>query len=158
MADTAGLVGVGAMGSALLKRLVLAGCAVKAYDILDERTAEAAKAGAEAAASPKAAADAGPLRNPNVRFGSKGDIRLTTQFSINSLTSIRRKPCVPSTVLRDRVEDINHLAFNIDTGTYESIRAHLEEAGLEISGRRGDDRCIYFSDPDGHRLQIVVPD
>lgn len=55
-------------------------------------------------------------------------------------------------------EDINHLALNVDAGTYESLTAHLEEAGLEISGRPGDDRCIYFSDPDGHRLQIVVPD
>ncbi len=56
MTDTVGLVGVGAMGSALLKRLVLAGRAVQAYDILDERTDEAVSAGASAAASPAAAA------------------------------------------------------------------------------------------------------
>ncbi len=67
MTDTVGLVGVGAMGSALLKRLVLAGCAVKAYDILDERTAEAAKVGAEAAASPKAAAEGSPCTHVFVR-------------------------------------------------------------------------------------------
>ena len=54
--------------------------------------------------------------------------------------------------------DMNPLALNVDQGTYESIRAHLEDAGLEISGRPGDDRCIYFSDPDGHRLQVNVPD
>ena len=54
-------------------------------------------------------------------------------------------------------DDVNHLALNVDTGTYETIAAHLEGAGVEISGRPGDDRCIYFSDPDGHRLQIVVP-
>lgn len=53
--------------------------------------------------------------------------------------------------------DINHLALNVADGTYEDIRARLEDAGIEVSGRPGDDRCIYFRDPDGHMLQIVVP-
>ena len=53
--------------------------------------------------------------------------------------------------------ELNHLAFNVDAGTYEEIKAHLEAHGLEVTGRRGDDRCVYFSDPDGHRLQLVVP-
>jgi hypothetical protein len=25
-----------------------------------------------------------------------------------------------------------------------------------VSGRPGDDHCIYFNDPDGHRLQLVL--
>ncbi len=54
--------------------------------------------------------------------------------------------------------DINHLALNVGTGTYDGIRGHLESAGIEVSGRTGDDKCIYFNDPDGHTLQIVVPD
>ncbi len=54
--------------------------------------------------------------------------------------------------------DLNHVAFSVDAGTYEEIKAHLEAHGLEVTGRRGDDRCIYFRDPDGHRLQLVVPD
>ncbi len=54
--------------------------------------------------------------------------------------------------------ELNHLAFRIDAGTYEEIKARLEAHGLEVSGRRGEDRCIYFRDPDGHRLQLVVPD
>ncbi len=54
--------------------------------------------------------------------------------------------------------ELNHLAFNVDAGTYEEIKAHLEAHGLEVTGRRGDDRCVYFRDPDGHRLQLVVPD
>lgn len=54
--------------------------------------------------------------------------------------------------------DVNHLALNIGAGTYEGIRGRLEAAGIEVRGRPGDDRCIYFSDPDGHMLQIVVPD
>jgi hypothetical protein len=27
-----------------------------------------------------------------------------------------------------------------------------------VSGRPGEDRCIYFNDPDGHRLQLMVRD
>jgi len=67
MMEPVGLVGVGAMGTALLKRLVLAGRKVKAYDILDQRTAAAAKAGAEAAASPKAAAEGAQCTHVFVR-------------------------------------------------------------------------------------------
>jgi len=34
----------------------------------------------------------------------------------------------------------------------------LESNGATVFGRPGDDRCIYFDDPDGHRLQIMYPD
>jgi catechol 2,3-dioxygenase-like lactoylglutathione lyase family enzyme len=51
--------------------------------------------------------------------------------------------------------DLNHLALNVASGTYESLKAELEAHGIAVSGRPGDDRCIYFSDPDGHRLQLI---
>ena len=54
--------------------------------------------------------------------------------------------------------DLNHLALNVASGTYESLKADLEKHGVAVSGRPGDDRCIYFSDPDGHRLQLMVQD
>lgn len=53
--------------------------------------------------------------------------------------------------------DINHVALTVRRGTYEEIRGKLEAAGITVTGRPGDDRCVYFADPDGHRLQIVVP-
>lgn len=53
--------------------------------------------------------------------------------------------------------DLNHLAFQVDSGTYEGITGSLKGQGITVTGRRGDDRCVYFDDPDGHRLQIVVP-
>jgi len=28
---------------------------------------------------------------------------------------------------------------------------------VSVTGRPGDDRCIYFRDPDGHRLQLTMP-
>ena len=52
--------------------------------------------------------------------------------------------------------DLNHLALNVAAGTYESLKADLEKHGVSVSGRPGEDRCIYFQDPDGHRLQLMV--
>ena len=51
--------------------------------------------------------------------------------------------------------DMNHLALNVASGTYESLKAELEQRGVAVSGRPGDGRCIYFDDPDGHRLQLM---
>ncbi|HEU0216508.1 MAG TPA: VOC family protein [Stellaceae bacterium] len=51
--------------------------------------------------------------------------------------------------------DMNHLALNVASGNYASIKAELEGHGVAVSGRPGDDHCIYFNDPDGHRLQLM---
>jgi catechol 2,3-dioxygenase-like lactoylglutathione lyase family enzyme len=52
--------------------------------------------------------------------------------------------------------DLNHLALNVAAGTYETLKAELERHGVSVSGRPGEERCIYFRDPDGHRLQLTV--
>jgi len=52
--------------------------------------------------------------------------------------------------------DLNHLALNVAAGTYEALKADLEKHGVAVTGRPGEDRCIYFQDPDGHRLQLMV--
>jgi catechol 2,3-dioxygenase-like lactoylglutathione lyase family enzyme len=52
--------------------------------------------------------------------------------------------------------DLNHLALNVAAGTYETLKAELEKEGVAVSGRPGEERCIYFQDPDGHRLQLMV--
>jgi hypothetical protein len=52
--------------------------------------------------------------------------------------------------------DLNHLALNVASGTYETLKAELENHGVTVTGRPGEDRCIYFNDPDGHRLQLMV--
>ena len=51
--------------------------------------------------------------------------------------------------------DLNHLALNVAGGTYETLKAELESRGVAVGGRPGDDHCIYFRDPDGHRLQLI---
>ena len=54
-------------------------------------------------------------------------------------------------------QDLNHLALNVTVGTYETLKDELEQRGVVVTGRPGEDRCIYFRDPDGHRLQLMVP-
>ena len=54
-------------------------------------------------------------------------------------------------------EDLNHIALRLESGSYEEVKAHLEANGHKVTGRPGDDRCIYFDDPDGHRVQLLYP-
>lgn len=53
--------------------------------------------------------------------------------------------------------EVNHMALRLKSGGHEKVKAVLKEAGCEVSGRRGAPQCIYFSDPDGHRLQLLTP-
>ena len=52
--------------------------------------------------------------------------------------------------------DLNHLALNAAAGNYETLKTELEKAGVAVSGRPGEERCIYLQDPDGHRLQLMA--
>lgn len=52
--------------------------------------------------------------------------------------------------------DLNHIALQIESGSYKEVKAVLEKHGVEVSGRKGDPNCIYFQDPDGHQLQILT--
>lgn len=53
-------------------------------------------------------------------------------------------------------KEMNHMALRLAEGEYEEVKAVLEAAGVEVSGRPGDPHCIYFDDPDGHRLQVLT--
>jgi catechol 2,3-dioxygenase-like lactoylglutathione lyase family enzyme len=53
--------------------------------------------------------------------------------------------------------EVNHLALRLAEGDLARTRKTLEDAGIEIHGRPGDPTCIYFRDPDGHRLQLLMP-
>lgn len=52
--------------------------------------------------------------------------------------------------------EMNHMALRLEAGEYAEVKAALEAAGIAVHGRPGDDRCIYFDDPDGHRLQVLT--
>ena len=51
--------------------------------------------------------------------------------------------------------ELNHMALRMEPSSYEEVKARLEQEGIEVSGRAGDPTCIYFNDPDGHRLQLL---
>lgn len=53
-------------------------------------------------------------------------------------------------------DEMNHMALRLAAGEYEEVKAVLESEGIKVTGRPGDDHCIYFSDPDGHRLQVLT--
>ena len=53
--------------------------------------------------------------------------------------------------------EVNHMALRLSSGDYERVKATLENAGIKVNGRTGDPHCIYFSDPEGHRLQLLMP-
>lgn len=53
--------------------------------------------------------------------------------------------------------EVNHMALRLEAGDYQRVKSTLEDAGIKVSGRKGDPRCIYFADPDGHRLQLLTP-
>lgn len=57
--------------------------------------------------------------------------------------------------LPSRHQELDHLAFTVE-GTYDDTLARLRSRGIEIITREGDPRCIYFDDPDGHRIQILA--
>jgi catechol 2,3-dioxygenase-like lactoylglutathione lyase family enzyme len=52
--------------------------------------------------------------------------------------------------------EVNHMALQLASGDYDRVKKLLEDAGIEVHGRKGDPRCIYFHDPDGHQLQFLL--
>jgi len=53
--------------------------------------------------------------------------------------------------------EVNHMALRLASGDYEQVKLTLANAGIEVHGRKNDPYCVYFNDPDGHNLQLLVP-
>lgn len=51
--------------------------------------------------------------------------------------------------------EMDHVAFTVRQSFADTL-ARLEAHGVEVRTRSGDPRCIYFDDPDGHRIQILA--
>jgi catechol 2,3-dioxygenase-like lactoylglutathione lyase family enzyme len=82
----------------------------------------------------------------------EGDAQVFLHAGQQGVALFKKEGGVPLTA----GNDLNHLALNTATGTYETLKAELERHGVTVTSRPGDDRCIYFRDPDGHRLQLIV--
>ncbi len=53
--------------------------------------------------------------------------------------------------------EVNHMALRLQSGDLERVRKTLTDAGIKFTGRKGDPNCVYFHDPDGHQLQLLMP-
>jgi catechol 2,3-dioxygenase-like lactoylglutathione lyase family enzyme len=52
---------------------------------------------------------------------------------------------------------ILHIAFRVDGVGFEQARSALAEAGLDVRfSDHGISHSIYFSDPDGHQLELTT--
>ncbi len=53
--------------------------------------------------------------------------------------------------------EVNHMALRLADGDFARVKTTLENARIEVRGRTNDPHCIYFTDPDGHQLQLLMP-
>ena len=60
--------------------------------------------------------------------------------------------------------EFDHIALRVEAGTEEEIKGKLKERGIELLPRGEGlgwdptpDTGIYFQDPDGHRIQLLLP-
>jgi catechol 2,3-dioxygenase-like lactoylglutathione lyase family enzyme len=53
-------------------------------------------------------------------------------------------------------QGLDHIALDVAEGTYESLKATLVESGVALDGQPGHLRA-YVYDPDGHRIQLLMP-
>ena len=86
----------------------------------------------------------------NEKFGHQGLVFLWA--GKNQLVLAQAKPDDPV----KPGGDLSHIAFLLDSGTHDEVMAHLQAGGYEV--RIGNPRCIYFTDPDGHGLEVVTTD
>ncbi len=54
-----------------------------------------------------------------------------------------------------RRREMDHMAFTVK-GSYEDTLARLASHGIKVTTEDNNPRCIYFNDPDGHRIQILA--
>lgn len=59
------------------------------------------------------------------------------------------------TGLPSKGRELDHVAFTVRQ-SYEETIARLNDHGIDVDTRSSDPRCIYFNDPDGHRIQILA--
>lgn len=56
-------------------------------------------------------------------------------------------------------QDYTHLAFSIDQADFADCAAKLRQAGVcEWKQNRSEGESLYFTDPDGHKLEIHCGD
>jgi catechol 2,3-dioxygenase-like lactoylglutathione lyase family enzyme len=59
---------------------------------------------------------------------------------------------------RPGIGGMNHLALDVDVASFDEALARLQAAGVAVRGPvdRGYERSIYFKDPNGVRIELLV--
>ena len=59
---------------------------------------------------------------------------------------------------RPGIGGMNHLAIDVDAASFDEALGRLEAEGIEVRGPidRGYERSIYFKDPNGVRIELLV--
>ena len=53
--------------------------------------------------------------------------------------------------------EVNHMALQLVSGEYERVKSTLEGAGLKVTRPPRRSNLPLLLDPDGHRLQLLLP-
>jgi catechol 2,3-dioxygenase-like lactoylglutathione lyase family enzyme len=54
---------------------------------------------------------------------------------------------------------MNHIAFRVDRASFDAARERLPARGVELRfSDHGQAHSVYFTDPDGHRLELTTYD
>jgi catechol 2,3-dioxygenase-like lactoylglutathione lyase family enzyme len=91
----------------------------------------------------------GKVPFPSVRVSAETVIDL---FPMKSGESLARSGGLPN---------LNHFTMVVDPADFEAFQKHLTEQGVKIEegpgrrwGARGYGMSVYFSDPDGNRIEV----
>jgi catechol 2,3-dioxygenase-like lactoylglutathione lyase family enzyme len=100
------------------------------------------------------------LRQPNLDDASMehlffhvgGDTFIAYFLARDQDTGLRYKSARPG------IGGMNHLAIDVDAASFEVALARLRAEGIEVYGPidRGYERSIYFKDPNGVRIELLV--
>ena len=100
------------------------------------------------------------LRQPNLDDASMehlffhvGEDNFIAYFlTKNDQAGLRYAPAKPG------IGGMNHLAIDVDEASFDEALARLRAEGVDVKGPidRGYERSIYFKDPNGVRLELLV--
>ena len=93
----------------------------------------------------------GGLLGMKVRFQGPGYVFLRCGRQTVALFTVGKREPIHAG------DEMNHMALTLQSGSTKRVKTVLQDAGFKVWGRSGDPDCIYFRDPDGHRLQLLTP-
>jgi catechol 2,3-dioxygenase-like lactoylglutathione lyase family enzyme len=99
----------------------------------------------------------GLLEFPLVEMFENRDLAGSTHFffdvGLGNLLAFFDLPGVNPSAYAEVLGGLHHLAISVEPGRWADLKAKLDEAKIEYS--HVDGSSIYFSDPDGARVELI---